>query len=243
MLDEVYLTHFVTVPEDHLVQLISNYGFREVGKNHRGEAIFLKKLVATKSECRSLGPLETARVFFPSFCDGPEIRKFMVPTLPQYHQRLFTDFPGRQTTIPEHSGEFIIEGNTIRKAYVCHASTNRIRPGDIVCFYRSRDWRKITHVGVVEEVHRVAAGDVDAIWRLVAKRTAYSQAQILETSKRASLVILFMQHFFLPQQIAIKDFGESGSIQRAPQSITQIGEKEFGTIRRMGGIDERFVIH
>ena len=57
------------------------------------------------------------------------------------------------------------------------------------------------------------------------------------------MVILFMQHFFLPRQIAIKDFDESGSIQRAPQSITQIGEKEFGIIRRMGGIDERFVVH
>jgi rRNA-processing protein FCF1 len=242
-LDEVYLSHFVTAPEDHLVQLISNYGFTDVGRNRRGEMIFLKKLVATQDECKDLGPLEIARTYFPSFCDGPEIRKFIVPILPQYHQRLFTDFPGRQTTIPEHSGEFIIEGNTIRKAYVCHALTKRIRSGDIVCFYRSKDWRKITHVGVVEEVHRVPAGDIDAIWRLVAKRTAYSQAQIMDTSKKDSLVILFMQHFFLPRQIAFKDLGRLGGTTKAPQSIAQIGDDDFENIRRMGGIDEHFAVH
>jgi hypothetical protein len=124
-----------------------------------------------------------------------------------------------------------------------NASTKRIRPGDIVCFYRSKDWRKITHVGIVEEVHRVPAGDVDAIWRLVAKRTAYSHAQIMETSKKNSLVILFMQHFFLPRQIAIKDINRLGGTAKAPQSIAQIGDDDFENIRRMGGIDERFAVH
>lgn len=77
----------------------------------------------------------------------------------------------------------------------------------------------------------------------MAKRTAYSHAQITETAKKDSLVILFMQHFFLPRQIAIKDLDELGGTKRAPQSIAQIGEKEFETIKRMGGIDERFAVH
>jgi len=242
-LDELYLTHFVTVPEDHLVQLISNYGFVEVGKNRRGESIFLKRLVATRDECEDLGPLEIARTFYPSFCDGSGVRKFLVPIQPKYHLRLFTDYPGRQTTIPEHLGEFIIEGNTIRKAYLCHSSSRKMRPGDIVCFYRSRDWRKITHIGVVEEVHHVPAGHSDSILRLVAKRTAYSQAQIAETSKKDTLVILFMQHFLLPRQISFKDLNGSGESHRPPQSIAQMVDQEFEEIRRMGGIDERFVVH
>lgn len=242
-LDEVYLTHFVTVPEDHLVQLISNYGFAEVGKNHRGERIYLKKLTATREECQRLGPLEIARTFYPSFCDGPEVRKFVVPIQPKYHLRLFTDYPGRQSTIPEHFGEFIIEGNTIRKAYLCHSSTRKIRPGDIMCFYRSVDWRKITHIGVVEEVYRIPAGDIESIQRLVTKRTAYSMTQLMETAKKDTLVILFMQHFLLPQQIPFKDLVSSGGMRRPPQSIAQMDDEEFEKIRRMGGIDERFVVH
>lgn len=75
------------------------------------------------------------------------------------------------------------------------------------------------------------------------KRTAYSQAQVIEISKKNALVILFMQHYFLHRQIALKDLGSSGAKRRTPQSIAQIGDDEFESIRTKGGIDERFAVH
>jgi hypothetical protein len=97
-LSEIYLTHF-TRPDDRLIELISEFGFYKVCMNSRGEEVFIKKLIIDKDEVQSLSPIDVSKKFYPSFYDGGQVKKFVVPIRPEYHNMLFTDFPGRQTTL------------------------------------------------------------------------------------------------------------------------------------------------
>jgi hypothetical protein len=238
---EIYLTHF-TEHEDRLVDLISEYGFIKETKNQRGEDIFVKKLMITSDVIKDSSPLEIAKDFYPNFYDGIDIKKFIVPIWPEYHNRLFTDFQGRQTKITEHSGEFIIEGNTIKKAYLSHSKIKKMSPGDIVLFYRSRDQSKVTSVGVIESVH-VSIQNPDIITRLVGKRTVYSRYEIEDFVRKPTTVILFLHNFHLKIPIQLNELINMGVLINAPQSIIEISNDSYLKIKERGGIDERFTVN
>ncbi len=239
-ISEIYLTYF-TKPEDRLVELISEYGFYKAAVNQRGEDVFIKKLVADGDETAKLSPLEVAKKFYPSFYDGAVARKFIVPIRPEYHNRLFTTFGGRQTTLFEYAGDFIIEGNTIKKAYICHSRTKRLQMGDIVLFYLSEQ-KEMTSVGVVEAVYRGLQGSDDII-RRVGKRTVYSMNEIEEIAKKPTTVILFRHHFHLKNVLSLRQLRAMGVLTGPPQSIVQITDESYMNIKTKGGIDERFTIH
>jgi rRNA-processing protein FCF1 len=74
-LSEMYLTHF-TEPNDRLVQLISEYGFRKVTVNPRREEIFLKCLIPESASLTELQPLQFVSKYYPSFYDGTNVRVF-----------------------------------------------------------------------------------------------------------------------------------------------------------------------
>ncbi len=238
---EIYLTHF-TETEDRLVELISEYGFYKAAVNPRGEDIFIKRLVVDGGETELLSLKEVADKFYPSFNDGVRVNKFIIPIRPEYHEMLFTDFQKRQTKLREHSGDFIVEGNTIKKAYLCHAKARRMKSGDIVLFYRSRDLRKITSLGVVETVS-TGIKDCNKILRLVGKRTVYSRDGIAEMAKRPVTVILFRHHFHLKNPLSFEELKAMGVLVAAPQSIIKIQHKGYIKIKERGEIDERFTVH
>jgi len=239
--EEIYLTHF-TKPEDRLVELITEYGFIMSAKNQRGEEIFIKKIYADPARVVGLPPLEVSREYYPSFYDGTGVGKYFIPIWPANHERLFTDFKGsRQTKLPEHSGMFIIEGNTIKKAYLSHTRNKQITPGDLVFFYRSRDLRKVTSIGIIETVHR----DLEAaeeIIRIVGKRTVYSRDEI-EAMPKPLTVIMFRHHFHVKNPVSFKRLKEMGILTFAPQSITKINEENYHNLIEACGIDRRFTVH
>lgn len=239
--EEIYLTHF-TRPEDRLVELITEYGFIVAAKNQRGEEIFIKKIYADPARVAGLPPLEISREYYPSFYDGPAVSKYFIPIWPENHERLFTDFKGsRQTRLPEHSGMFIIEGNSIKKAYLSHTRNKQIAPGDIVFFYRSRDLKMVTSMGVIETVHR----DLDAadgILKIVGKRTVYSRDEI-EGMPKPLTVIMFRHHLHVKNPVSYKRLKELGILTFAPQSITKISEENYSNLIEACGIDRRFTVH
>ena len=186
-IDEMYLTHY-TKEIDYLVDLISEYGFSKVATKN-SEDVYLKKLIPDKDDLvndpvvkeRDGNPLKFSKKYYPSFYDGPVVRKFIVPILPKYHDRLFIDYPMRQTMILEHSGRFIVEGNTIKKAYLCHSRISRLYPGDILLFYRSRD-KILTSLGIVEKAR--VSRDKNQILKMVGKRTVYTLKEVEEMVKK-----------------------------------------------------------
>lgn len=238
---EMYLTHF-TKSDDYFVDLISEYGFHKVAIKKNGEDIYLKELLVDKESIKSLPPTEICKKFYPNFYDGNQVKKFIVPIRPEYHERLFIEYKGRQTTLPEHIGEFIIEGNTIKKAYLSNSRITKISPGDLLLFYRSGDKRELTSLGVVENIFP-RLQDKDEIMRYVGKRTVYSVEEIEEMAKDPTSVILFTSHFYLSNSLKLANLIEMDVVKGATQSITQISHENYLKIKSRGGIDERFTIN
>lgn len=238
--DEIFLTHF-TEENDRLVELISEYGFVKAGVNPRGEEIFLKKLVPGPEDIAGLPATQIFKKYYPSFYDGPAVKKWIVPIYPEYHTRLFTDYGHRQTMLLEHAGEFIIEGNSIKKAYLSHSRIRQLKPGDILFFYRSHDDQSLTSIGIIEEV-RVGMTETDEIIRFVGKRTVYTRDEI-ETNAKPLTVILFRHHFHLKNPLKLPALLASGIFNGPPQSIMQISDEKYTVIKGLGGVDGRFTVN
>jgi len=235
-ISELYLTHFIK-PDDTLVKLIEQYGFQDSSKKRNGESIYLKKLFPDTENAASLDPSELGKKLYPLFYDGACVNKFIVPILPSFHQRLFTDYRGRQTTLGEHSGEFIVEGNAITKAYLCRAKSKEIAQGDILLFYRSRD-KELTSVGVVENV-LYDLTDPDLILEHVSRRTVYSVNEIKVIAEKPTTVILFTWHCHLKPPLSLAELNKRKIVKTWPQSIMKIKHDAYLAIKGQGNIDGR----
>ncbi len=235
--DELYLTHF-TKPDDYLVELIEKFGFYKLAEKNE-EDIFIKTIVPDE---KTKDPLKISSKFYPSFYDGARVEKFIVPIRPVYHNRLFTDYQPRQTTLQEFEGELIIEGNTIKKAYLSHSRITKMSKGDILLFYRSVDERRITSLGVIERVYHDTKNP-DEIIRYVGKRSVYTKKEIDEIAKKPTKVILFKQNFHLGNPLALDYLKTNSILDGAPQSIVRIPHKKYLLIKRGGGINERFTVN
>ncbi len=239
-ISEIYLTHY-THEDDFLIDLISEYGFYKSATTIRNEDLYLKKLVLDQNAETMPNPIEIAKRYYPSYYDGEDVTKFVVPINPKYHNKLFTDFSRRQSTLEEYDGSFIVEGNTIKKVYISRSKTKQISQGDIILFYRSKDRRQITSLGIVEEIHPEIENS-DEIIRLVTKRTVYSQKEI-EDMKKPIAIILFIHHFHLKNPVKFDDLLEFDILLGPPQSITKISHDDYLKIKRLGGIDGRYTVN
>jgi len=228
-IDEMYLTYIKKGDNyDYLIELIDEYGFKNVGQS-------------------SLSPIDISKKFYPSFYDGDTINKFVVPIQPIWHDRLFTEYKSssiqsRQPTLFEFSGEFVVEGNTIKKAYLSNSRISTISQGDLVLFYRSEDEKKITTIGVVEEVHS-SLTDAEDIIRLVGKRTVYSFDDVNLMSQKPTIVILFTWHCHLKNPLSLDDLISEKVLKGAPRSIMGISHEKYLIIKNRGAINERFTIN
>jgi predicted nucleic acid-binding protein/mRNA-degrading endonuclease RelE of RelBE toxin-antitoxin system len=234
---EIYLTH-VTIPNDPLVGLIEEFGFENIASKGN-EQIFLKKIFPVQKEMPNT---ILSKIHFPCLRDGEEVRKFLVPIIPTFHSRLFPEFQKLRTSLFDGS-ELIPEGNTIKKAYLCNSKINKIRPGDLVLFYLSREEQEITTIGTVESVFRNPK-DTNDIIRHVGKRTVYSIQEINGIfSKDSSIVLLFLFHFFFPKPVTLKVLKSKGVLSHAPQSIIELSQSQYMWIKSEGELDERFTFN
>jgi len=114
--------------------------------------------------------------------------------MPDFHDRLFSDFSQRQMKITDYS-EINIPGNAIKKAYLSHSPIKKIRSGDLVIFYRSGDLRAVTAIGIVDQ-EPLHVNKAEEIIRIVGKRTVYLEKEIIEMTKPV-FVTMFRHHLFL----------------------------------------------
>lgn len=201
----------------------------------------MREVLPSRDKLKALTPPEVSKNFWPNFYDGTAVSKYIMPIRPEYHNRLFVECGGRQTSLAEHAGQFIIEGNTIKKAYLCHSKLKKISKGDILLFYRSQDRQELTSIGVVETVH-LGLRDKDQITKLVCKRTVYSLSEIEERAKKPTMVILFTWHFNLKNPLNLGELKKLRVLAAAPQSITEISHGQYLEVKQSGGMDERFAV-
>ena len=233
---ETYLTHF-RKEEDVLINIIENYGFETVGfleKNN--EEVFLKKLIPFD---KKLPSIEISKKYYPSFRDSPDVKKFLVPIIPEYHDRLFPDFKQRQMKITEYS-EINIPGNAIKKAYLSHSSIKKIRAGDLLLFYRSHDFKAVTAIGVVDQ-EPVHTNETEEVVRIVGKRSVYRYNEIKEMSNKPVLVTMFRHHLYLPNPLNINYLRQHDI--PVPQSIIELDHNQYMAIKKGGELDERFTVN
>lgn len=239
-IEEIYLTCY-SEKRPYLIQLITEYGFYKTAEKNT-EDVYNKQLIPDKKKISIIATSDIAKKFYPSFYDGFRVKKFIIPIRPEYHERLFIEYNRRQTTLPEHIGEFIIEGNTIKKAYLSHSKITKMRKGDIILFYRSKDRKELTSLGIIERIYSNLT-DPNKIFRLVARRTVYPLIEIKQIAKKPTLVILFQHHFHLQRPVKFKDLKLANVLKGAPQTISEISHEKYLKIKEMGGIDGRYTVN
>jgi hypothetical protein len=156
-----------------------------------------------------------------------------VPIRPSYHAKLFpevTDSP--KGAALEATGK---PGNTIRKVYICHASTTQMRPGDLLIFYMTKAdtyaSQSLTSVGVVESVR--LTGSLEEARRWTAKRSVFSDAELSEwvagTKPLKVIDFLLIGHLgpILPLDLIL----DIGVLSSWPQSITKLSDKAYKKLK------------
>jgi GNAT superfamily N-acetyltransferase len=210
-----------------LFELLEDFGFSQVG-THPGsngrDVVYLKEHPIDAPKV-SLTPFEYLRKFFPHFRHDEAVAKFIVPIRSEYHRIIFPDYAAReddQLTLFTSENQ---AGNAIKLAYLCHAQTKIMTPGDVVLFYRSGDESAITSIGVVESYETL--DDSDTVASRVKRRTVYSMEEISELVKQPTRVMLFrlVKHFQKP--LDLEWLKRKRVTKGAPQSIMRISAAAF----------------
>ena len=208
--NEIYVTVFEK--NEALIKLFSEYGFiqKTTQMTEKTDGSFEEELVLVKSMNDNT---------YPNF-DWSNKNTFIVPIQQQYHEMLF---PESETSTQLSFGD--LEGvntysNTIKKAYICKAQTQQIRPDDILLFYASENKRSITTIGVVDNVFSGFATP-DDLYAMAIKRTVYSLEEIKSNFASNSKLILFKYYRTLKEPITFKSLIENKLLKNVPMSIVK----------------------
>lgn len=223
-------TAYVTLfPEKtFLIELLEEFGFEFVSKEPNGELKYLKDFLAPGS-LDDLHPWVYCKKYYPNFFDGARVRKFIIPIQPQFHNRLFADAKKEQLFIDEFE-PIIVEQNTIKKAYICKSSITRIRPGDILLFYRSQIDQGITGIGIAEKVLRHPS-KFDELTEFIGSRSVYSMKELKELYGDNALAILYRYIGQLPSLILKDSLLELETIKGPPQSIQELDHRLYKKLK------------
>lgn len=234
--EKIYLTYYQKDEEDKLVQLLEGFGFEAVSETELGETVFQKRLVPGPYDNPT--PFKLAHKFYPSFYDGDEVKKHLVPVVPSFHDRLFPRYSD-QTELHSFSGQSRAEGNSIRKAYISNAPSKKVERGDVLLFYRSED-SQVTSVGVCDGAH-YELDDPEDVKRVVGKRSVFTDSELEErVNDGETTVLMFLWHFHLPDPVGLESMKKDNIRSGPPISTQEIDGEQYQYIVSEGGIDDSF---
>jgi ribosomal protein S18 acetylase RimI-like enzyme len=242
------LTYVTAYPKHaFLIDLLEYYGFNPTIKLANGETVFEKPITKGTLPSVTASTFDFDRANYPRFYEGSAVRKFCVPIKPDYHRRLFpeiaftTDLPLFPTEtfgpLLAH-GQQRMPGNTIRKVYLCRAKITRLRPGDLIFFYMSKDDRyaasqSITTVGIVEQVINVTG--TDDLIRHTAKRSVFSAEDLREMNPSASSPVKMIDFLLVGHTepaVRLDELVNMGVfLNRPPQSIAELTEEKYALLK------------
>lgn len=213
--------------QKHLQMLVEDFGFQNFGVDPNLDVVFVKSQPVNPPSAMS-DPFYYHRMFSPHIQASPEVRKFIVPIVPEFHRMLFPDwsFPTEvtQLQLPLNVDFGQVPGNAIKLAYISRSNIRKIDRGDVLLFYRSKDAKVITSIGVVESAERLK--DADKIFSRVRKRTVYDIEEIRRLAKNGCLVILFRSAVHFEGRISARDLEQIGVIGPI-QSIREMSHEQF----------------
>ncbi len=214
----------------HLKNLIEDFGFQYVGL-FQGDGVYVKAHPIDPPALQ-MPPFAYVRLYYPHYMSGMEVQKFLVPIQPQFHDILFPDYQFSGRALPDGHPQRHV-GNAIKLAYLCHTPSKQPVAGDVVLFYRSRDMRAVTTLGVVESYQW--SESADHIARIVSRRTVYSDRQIEEMARTETKVMLFRLICHFAKPIQYSELQRRRVVRGPIQSITNISDESFSRILRSTG--------
>jgi L-amino acid N-acyltransferase YncA len=228
--DHLYVTVF-DKKYGELVDLFTDFGFGpHATRSPLGELVLTKPLKFEPSEYASTPPLAFNVRYGPANFKIHGVEMFVIPIRPVYHRLLFPDAQSQLDIMLTHHPF----ANSIRKAYLCHASTRRISPGSVLLFYRSDDEQAVRSIGVAEGVR--VSKQPDEITHFVGQRTVYSYNEIAKMSEKPVLAILFRHARNLAVPISLADLRAYKVLSGPPQSIVRVREEGMEWVReRLSG--------
>ncbi len=211
--------------QKHLKNLIDDFGFRYFGV-YQGDGVYVKEH-PTDPPALQIDPFDYVRLYYPHYMDGVDVKKFLVPIKPEFHDILFPDYQNPRHALPDGHPQRHV-GNAIKLAYLCHTPSKQPRPGDVVLFYRSGDMRAVTTLGVVESYEW--SQSADEIARIVSRRTVYSDRQIELMAQKETKVMLFRLICHFDNPLPYAELERLRVVEGPIQSITNISDESFSRI-------------
>jgi len=214
--------------QEALIKMLGEFGFQNLGTKsvQSNELVLGKSLIPSGFDSPELAPLEFHRRYGPFNVCWENVSGFIVPIEPRFHEGLFPELESQRQLLAGVDAF----GNTIRKAYLCNSNTTRIEPGDILLFYRSRDAKAITTIGIVEETLR--SENPALVKAFTSNRTVYRDETIKEkTEKGGALAIKFFHAPLLVNPILFDSLKDNNVLKSAPQSITKISDSSLKWIK------------
>lgn len=230
--DFVYLTTYPK--QEGLITFLHEFGFREIGnRDSLYELAFCKELKYCKDDLHQMDPLEFHIKYGPYVTSFVGNQSFVVPIIPEYYSVLFPELAPHPVSLFSQTTKPC--GNAIRKAYICNSSIKKIKPGDNLFFYRSKDFSAITCIGIVEGVMR--SNNPENIARFVGKRTVYSYSEIEEMCRNHdTLAFLFRLVNLVDPKIPLQTLMANGIMKRQPQSISALKNEGIQWLRQQIGM-------
>jgi hypothetical protein len=202
-----------------LVNMLMNLGFEKLEESSaKGELILFKRMFFEENERKAMPPLDFHIKFGPQIANFEDVRAFIVPINPKYHEILMPEIEEQMNLLP---GSYA-SGNGIRKAYLCNAITRQISVGNLVFFYRSSGGGKLSSYGIVENA--VVSTNPLHIAQAVGTRTVYNFSEIEIMCKSEVLAILFRLVGLPCEDISLKSLIQADVLKSAPQSIVGLSE-------------------
>jgi GNAT superfamily N-acetyltransferase len=210
--------------QDYLIRVLMDFGFVGQG-TYRGDMVLVKPHPVVPPPTEGVTPADYVRRFFPHYRSDSTVQKFLVPIQPCYHETLFPDYASIQPGLFAPIGNI---GNAIKLAYLCHAQTKSILPGDILLFYRTTDEKAVTSLGVVEQFD--ISSDAAQIASLVSRRTVYSLDEIDELAQKPTKIILFRLIGHMTIAVPYGKLMQDGIVTGPIQSIRKVSDASFSRV-------------
>ena len=234
--DLAYLTAYPD--QDALIALLEYYGFQQTATKDDSELILERTFSKHRLERKEHTPVyETDRKNYPRFVADKKVRGFAIPILEGFHDTLYPDL--RAARQPDFFRDLGMEGgpkrpgNTIRKVYLCRASSNLGDAGSVLFFYKGKSQetpsQALTAVGILEEV--ALARSTEDLMLLTGGRSVYSEPEL--TRYQASTdspvkVINYLLVDYIEPPISLHELQDIGIfVGQPPQSIMELKGKRL----------------
>lgn len=213
-----------------LVNLIDDFGFRRHGP-YKTDVTYVKDM--RKGDVRegmtADERLEYDIFHYPNYIDDSSVGKYLVPIQPTFHDRLFPDLE-RMNYLPGLSPEDSSEANAIKKAYICGRRIKLLSKGDVLLFYRSRDRKCVSCIGIVEDI--LQSRESSDLIPFVTRRTVFFDEEIRnKVAKGPQLAVLFRVVKYLKHAVRwseLKKMGVKGAVQSIRALDHDVYIKLFG---------------